>query len=265
MTLGSKLKTMRQAKNLSQSQVAEKLHLSRQTVSKWELEKSIPDLESLKMLAILYDFSLDELFNLAKEKEDNMTYLTEEALLSLMIKKISEKETSSPEKVQFLLANVIQPLKEKMQLEKVYYFALQKQVSSILIHEPVKTTLAKEYLQLFLDDASDFYFFTGEGIIYCNIISFLQEKSLNFYPYERLKYLCVGRLYDKISIKEHNSPALGIYANDRSFYNHLQIKKEDLPPLIYFFTHLQKTQDKFFLLEDFGLFTFHRKWEKKQF
>lgn len=50
---------MKQA--LSQSDVADKLNISRQSVSNWENSKTCPDLESLKTLSQLYQVSIDEL------------------------------------------------------------------------------------------------------------------------------------------------------------------------------------------------------------
>nr|WP_087641673.1 helix-turn-helix transcriptional regulator [Enterococcus sp. 9D6_DIV0238]OUZ30287.1 hypothetical protein A5889_002575 [Enterococcus sp. 9D6_DIV0238] len=61
MKLGNYLKEERNKKNLTQQQVAEKIHVSRQTISNWENEHSYPDLESLVSLSDLYEVSLDRL------------------------------------------------------------------------------------------------------------------------------------------------------------------------------------------------------------
>lgn len=55
--------------NLSQEQLAEKLGISRQTLSKYETGESIPDIEKCKLIADCFDVSLDELVNYS-EKED---------------------------------------------------------------------------------------------------------------------------------------------------------------------------------------------------
>ena len=44
MTLGERLTELRKKANLSQEDIAEKIGVSRQTVSKWELDQSLPDL-----------------------------------------------------------------------------------------------------------------------------------------------------------------------------------------------------------------------------
>ena len=59
--LSSKLKEARHKKNLSQNEVAEKLNISRQAVSRWETGKGSPDINTLPLLSKLYDISIDEL------------------------------------------------------------------------------------------------------------------------------------------------------------------------------------------------------------
>ena len=61
MEIGRKLKEVRMKSNLTQEQVAEKLFVSRQTISNWENEKSYPDIISIIRLSDLYSISLDEL------------------------------------------------------------------------------------------------------------------------------------------------------------------------------------------------------------
>lgn len=58
---GERLRERRIALDLSQEDVARALHVSRQTVSKWELGKSLPDLNYLIALSSLYQLSLDKL------------------------------------------------------------------------------------------------------------------------------------------------------------------------------------------------------------
>ncbi|HJD00560.1 MAG TPA: helix-turn-helix transcriptional regulator [Candidatus Dwaynia gallinarum] len=61
MNLGNNFFNARKKKGLSQEEVAEKLGVSRQTISKWELDETIPDIYQSKKLANLYNLSLDEL------------------------------------------------------------------------------------------------------------------------------------------------------------------------------------------------------------
>ena len=61
MRLGNHLFQARKKAGLSQEEVAEKLGVSRQTVSKWETDETLPDIRQSKGLAMLYHMSLDEL------------------------------------------------------------------------------------------------------------------------------------------------------------------------------------------------------------
>ena len=61
MTLGQRLQTLRLAVGWSQEQMAERLAVTRQTVSKWERDLSAPDVASLALLSDLFEISLDEL------------------------------------------------------------------------------------------------------------------------------------------------------------------------------------------------------------
>lgn len=61
MSLGNNLFNARKKKGLSQEDVAEKLGVSRQTISKWETDETLPDIRQAKKLATLYGLSLDEL------------------------------------------------------------------------------------------------------------------------------------------------------------------------------------------------------------
>ncbi len=61
MSLGNHLFHARKRRGMSQEEVAEKLGISRQTVSKWETDETLPDIRQSKRLAVLYGLSLDEL------------------------------------------------------------------------------------------------------------------------------------------------------------------------------------------------------------
>lgn len=61
MNLGEKLYELRKKKNLSQENAAEKLNVTRQTISKWETNQSTPDFDKIIPLCELYEISTDEL------------------------------------------------------------------------------------------------------------------------------------------------------------------------------------------------------------
>lgn len=61
MNIGEKIKNAREEHKLTQTQVAENLMVSRQTISSWENGKSLPDILSVIRMSELYQISLDEL------------------------------------------------------------------------------------------------------------------------------------------------------------------------------------------------------------
>ncbi len=67
MSLGNHLLHARKKRGLSQEDVAERLGVSRQTISKWELDETLPDICQSKRLANLYGVSLDELIEFDME------------------------------------------------------------------------------------------------------------------------------------------------------------------------------------------------------
>ena len=61
MNLGTQIKKYRGALARSQEELAEKIFVSRQSVSNWENNKTYPDIKSLLMLSELFEISVDEL------------------------------------------------------------------------------------------------------------------------------------------------------------------------------------------------------------
>ena len=74
MKIGDKLKNARLKKSMTQEEVAEKLFVSRQSISNWENNKTYPDIGNVIALSDLYEISLDELL---KESDNFMKHLEE--------------------------------------------------------------------------------------------------------------------------------------------------------------------------------------------
>lgn len=61
MKLGNSFFHARKKSGLTQEEVAQKLGVSRQTISKWETDETLPDIRQSKKMAMLYNVSLDSL------------------------------------------------------------------------------------------------------------------------------------------------------------------------------------------------------------
>ena len=82
MTLGNSLFHARKRCGLSQEDVAEKLGVRRKTISKWEIDETIPDIRQSKIMAVTYNLSLDELidFDIDVKEIQDMIDKTSEAV-----------------------------------------------------------------------------------------------------------------------------------------------------------------------------------------
>lgn len=71
MELGKKLHDLRINKSLSQEEFAEKMNVSRQAVSKWELNQSIPEMHKIIEISKFFNVSLDYLIKEKIDENDN--------------------------------------------------------------------------------------------------------------------------------------------------------------------------------------------------
>lgn len=85
MKIGDQLKKARLDKNLTQEEVAEKIFVSRQSISNWENNKTYPDIGNVIALSDLYQISLDELL---KGSDNFMEHLEESTNLVKSNKKL---------------------------------------------------------------------------------------------------------------------------------------------------------------------------------
>ena len=85
MTFAEKLSSLRKQANLTQSELADKLNVSRQAVTKWERGVGLPDIDNCKKLSSIFNISIDKLldyklekieldFDITKEKIDKKNY-----------------------------------------------------------------------------------------------------------------------------------------------------------------------------------------------
>ena len=78
MTLGERIKNYRKKLGLSQEELAEKINVSRQAITKWENDSGIPDIDNLISLSKIMRISLDEL--VMGEKENDISEIKRSAI-----------------------------------------------------------------------------------------------------------------------------------------------------------------------------------------
>ncbi|WP_057762237.1 helix-turn-helix transcriptional regulator [Cytobacillus praedii] len=67
--IGMNIRILRKKNKMSQEQLAERVSVSRQTVAKWENEEALPDIHKCKMLAEIFQVTLDQLSGSMSEEE----------------------------------------------------------------------------------------------------------------------------------------------------------------------------------------------------
>lgn len=70
MDFGDRLKQIRMNQGLSQEQLAEKIGVSRQAITKWETNRGLPDVENMVILAEIFKITLDELILQEKQTQE---------------------------------------------------------------------------------------------------------------------------------------------------------------------------------------------------
>ena len=78
MTLGEKIQKLRKQRGLSQEALAEKVTVTRQTISKWEKGMSVPDSEQLIKIAVILETTVSELLGTQVENEEEPNRLAKE-------------------------------------------------------------------------------------------------------------------------------------------------------------------------------------------
>lgn len=143
MKLNEKIYEYRKLNRWSQEELADKLEVSRQTISKWEVGKNIPELEKLIKLAELFDISVDELVkeNIGVDLNNENTENAEEKIgkeektngkiLKKITQKIVGKNVSLKKVIKFALIIILIIILYNYISEKVYIFKRKCDVEKI--------------------------------------------------------------------------------------------------------------------------------------
>ena len=95
MNIGEKLFELRKEKNLSQEEVADKLNVSRQTISKWETNQSTPDFDKIIPICELFEISTEELLTGKKAEGEEVKNIEESKVTKQELRRKSAEVVST--------------------------------------------------------------------------------------------------------------------------------------------------------------------------
>ncbi len=146
MIFAEKLKTLRKEKNISQEQLAEKIHVSRQAITKWESGNGIPDIENLIAISALFNESLDSLLSEEKSLISKHEFLYESR---------TEYDLDSPKKIDLKLGTAHEVIIEKTKDEKILVIAASNKLSRLAQQVKVKIVEDKKRMDVVVKHSTD--------------------------------------------------------------------------------------------------------------
>ena len=108
MDFNNKLYELRKQKGFSQEELANRLNVSRQTISKWEVGESTPDMENLVAISELFEISLDELvLNKVPEEADTSAQFVKSEFYSDIKENVLTEENRKKTKKGLKIAAIV--------------------------------------------------------------------------------------------------------------------------------------------------------------
>ena len=146
MIFAEKLKTLRKQKNISQEQLAEIIHVSRQAITKWESGNGIPDIENLIAISSLFNESLDSLLSEEKSLISKHEFLYESR---------TEYDLDSAKKIDFKIGTAHEVIIEKTNDEKIQVIAASNKLSYLTQQVKVKIDEDKRRMDVIVKHSTD--------------------------------------------------------------------------------------------------------------
>lgn len=146
MIFAEKLKTLRKEKNISQEQLAEKIHVSRQAITKWESGNGIPDIENLIAISALFNESLDSLLSEEKSLISKHEFLYESR---------TEYDLDSPKRIDLKIGTAHEVIIEKTNDEKIQVLAASNKLAFLAQQVKVKIDENKRIMDVIVKHSSD--------------------------------------------------------------------------------------------------------------
>lgn len=106
MEFSNRLYQLRKQNGFSQEELAGRLNVSRQTISKWEVGDSTPDMEKLSAMSDLFDVSLDYLV-MGKESDPQTSTVTKSEFVTVLQEKVLTSDNKKKAKSVLKIAGII--------------------------------------------------------------------------------------------------------------------------------------------------------------
>ena len=146
MNFAEKLKELRKQNGISQEQLAEKIYVSRQAITKWESGNGIPDIENLIAISNLFNESLDSLLSEEKSLISKHEFLYESR---------TEYDLDSPKKIDLKIGVAHEVIIEKTKNEKILVIATSNKLSYLAQQVKVKIVEDKRRMDLVVKHSAD--------------------------------------------------------------------------------------------------------------
>ncbi|MCR5400661.1 MAG: helix-turn-helix domain-containing protein [Treponema sp.] len=209
MIFAEKLKTLRKEKNISQEQLAEKIHVSRQAITKWESGNGIPDIENLIAISALFNESLDSLLSEEKSLISKHEFLYESR---------TEYDLDSPKKIDLKLGAAHEVVIEKTNDEKILVIAASNKLSYLSQQVKVKIDEDKRRMDVIAKHSADLSEITALENLFILVripVKFVADVELSG-EFENLKIRDI--IYDDI---EFDGKAKNVFVTNAS--GHLEL------------------------------------------
>ena len=146
MNFAEKLKELRKQKGISQEQLAEKIYVSRQAITKWESGNGIPDIENLLSISALFNESLDSLLSEEKSLISKHEFLYESR---------TEYDLDSPKKIDLKVGVAHEVIIEKTKDEKIQVIAASNKLNYLAQQVKVKIVEDKRRMDVVVKHSAD--------------------------------------------------------------------------------------------------------------
>ncbi len=146
MKFSEKLKELRKQKGISQEQLAEKIYVSRQAITKWESGNGLPDIENLIAISSLFNESLDSLLSEEKSLITKNEFLYESR---------TEYDLDSPKKIDLRVGIAHEVIIEKTKDEKIQVIAAANKLPYLAQQVKVKIVENKKRMDVIVKHSTD--------------------------------------------------------------------------------------------------------------